>query len=439
MYNDSATGLLFVSCQSLLNGTDTINGIFTFDGSEFVSLAKERYDCGNVNCGPALFLTRYDGDIYYSGPGVERIDSIYLNGIGKWDGEKWSAEPIGLGGNVFDKNPFIDGYCIHDGKLYVSGFFRTAEGDTCNSVAYWDGQHWTGLNFPGDGFFGETPRVNHVFFYKDELYAAGNFYLHLDGEWIADIVRYDGTNWHAVGGGLHGGQADIWDWAIYKDELYICGYFRKIDGNVGNKIMRWDGEQWKDVGGGVCSPAEIAHGLTVYDGKLLLSGIFDCVGNGLPVSNIAAWDGERWCSFGNSTFDNSIASMAEYKGEIYIGGGFTEVDGQPCRYFAKWVGDHATDTCSALVSDAPEISGNRGEFRLWPNPVGEELHIESAGSIERVQIFDCTGKVVKNAIQTISGTKEESFTVDTRLLTSGLYYVTFQSSGRTHSGKFVKI
>lgn len=435
MYVDSTTGLLFVSCQSLLNGPDTINGIFTFDGSEFVSLAKERYDCGNVNCGPALFLTRYDGDLYYSGPGLERIDSNALNGIGRWDGEKWSAGLIGLGGNAFDKNPYIDGYCIQDGKLYASGFFRTAEGDTCNSVAYWDGEHWTGLNFPGDDFFSETPRVYHVFFYKNELYAAGNFYVHLDGEWIADIVRYDGTNWHAVGGGLHGGEANIWDWAIYKDELYICGYFRKIDGNVGNKIMRWNGAQWKDVGGGVCSPAAVAHGLAVIDDKLLLSGIFNCIGNGLPVSNIAAWDGERWCSFGNSTFDNTISRIAEYKNEIYIGGGFTKVDGQPCHDFAKWVGDHATDTCSVPVSAVPDLLDSEEGLRLWPNPADEALHLQTEMPIQSARIFDATGRETSHLVPAAS---EGQVSVDIRHLPPGLYYLSLRSGGKVWYGKFVK-
>jgi Secretion system C-terminal sorting domain len=431
MYNDSTSGLLFVSCQSLLNGIDTINGIFTFDGSGFIPLAKERFDCGNVACGSALFLTRYGDDIYYSGPGLARMDSSGLNGIGRWDGDNWFAGLPGLGGNPFNKIPYIDGYCKHDGKLYASGYFRTADGVLCNSVAFWDGQHWTGLNFPGDGFAGETPRVAYVFFYKDELYAAGNFYLYLDGEWIADIVRYDGANWHAVGGGLHGGEANVWDWAIYKDELYICGYFREIDGNVGNKIMRWDGQQWKNVGGGLCSPADVAHGLAVIDDKLLLCGIFNCVDYGLPVSNIVAWDGHRWCSFGNSIFDNSITSMAKYRGEIYIGGGFTEVDGQPCRYFAKWVGDHSTDTCSTPISTAPEPT-NKG-FILSPNPASTMLEIQAPSPIESIWIYDATGRVVLRP-----GVFGARVSVSVGDLPAGMYFFSLRAGGKIWSGKFVK-
>ena len=434
MLNDSVSGLLYLSGNFRFNGIDTVDGFCAYNGSSFTSFGR-RFDCNSFGCEPAFMIARYQSHLYLSGPGLTIIDNVDVNGIGEWDGVKWSAALTGLYYKD-DHDPVLDDYAIHEDVFYGVGAFRTAEGDTCNSVAYWNGQHWTGLNFPPrSGNF--LPRVFRVIFYKDQLYVGGNFYWEV-GEG-ADIARLSITGWEMVGGGLKGGLANVYDMAVYKGELYICGYFRELDGNVGNKIMRWDGQQWKKVGEGFCSPDVSVTKMMVFNDKLYVVGLFDCVDNDLPAHNIATWDGERWCSFGNSYFNNKISYIAEYKGEIYVSGGFTEVDGQPCRSLAKWVGNHITDTCSAPVSAALEISGNRGEFRLWPNPVGEELHIESAGPIERLQIFDSTGKMVTNINNTISGTKEESFTIDTRLLTSGLYYVTFQSSGRTHSGKFVKI
>jgi len=412
LYNDTTTGLLFISGANRFNGTDTLDGFFTWDGTEFVSLGKGRSDCGNVGCGPALFLVRYNDDIYFSGPGLEKIDTVTLRGIGRWDGLQWSAGLLGLNEAV-SATPFLDGYYLHEGNLYASGAFRTANGDTCNSVAYWDGTKWTGLDFPGDGFSQSVPRVHNILFYKGELYVAGNFYVFLDGEWIADIARYDGSQWHAVGGSIKGGLADIWDAIVYKDELYVCGYFRKADGNVGNKIMRWDGEQWKEVGEGVCSPSASARNMLIYNDKLLLGGIFDCVDNGLPVSNIAAWDGERWCSFGNSVFDNSISAMAKYQGTLYIGGGFTEIDGQPVKYFAKWVGDHSTDTCSALVVAAPEPEqAARYALNISPNPAHSIVTLALEGEIwggksVRLSIFNALGQEVWSAMS-VSGREKVS-------------------------------
>jgi hypothetical protein len=431
-YYDTVKNLMLITSQSRFNGPDTLDGFFSFDGTTFKSLARGRFDC-EVDCSPALFLTRYKGDIYLSGTNLDKIDTVEVNGIGRWDGEKWSAGLSGL--YLEDSDPYLDGYCIHDGKLYVSGSFRTADGDTCNSVAYWDGQHWTGLNFPGYGFFGSTPRVNHVFFYKDELYAAGNFYVYLDGAWIQDIARYDGAEWHAVGGGLKGGEANIWDYAIYKDELYVCGYFRKLDGNAGNKIMRWDGVQWKDVGGGVCNPFHVTHSLTVYHDKLLLSGIFDCVGDGIPASSIASWDGERWCSFGNSVFYNSINAMFEYKGEFYVSGGFTEVDGQPLKYFAKWVGDHSTDVCSDPVVSSPTPPGTSTSLQLSPNPVGDVLQLAAGENVASVQVWDVYGRVLEGLKPVLQGA---GVVLDVSRLPAGWYVLGLRTDSGWRSAKFVK-
>jgi len=204
-----------------------------------------------------------------------------------------------------------------------------------------------------------------------------------------------------------------------------------MDGNAGNKIMRWDGQQWKDVGGGLCSPFEIARGMAVHDGRLLVCGIFSCVGNGIPASCIAAWDGERWCSFGNSVFDDAISELAEYKGDIYIGGGFREVDGQPVKYFAKWVGDLSTSTCSEPVSSLSEPTPSG--LKLWPNPATDMLHINAPVPIESVWVYDALGREVLRP-----GVSGEQASVSVGHLPAGLYFVSLRAGGKIWGGKFVK-
>ena len=149
------------------------------------------------------------------------------------------------------------------------------------------------------------------------------------------------------------------------------------------------------------------------------------------VNNIATWDGERWCSFDNSVFNNKISSIAEYKGEIYVGGGFTEVDGQPCRFFAKYIGDHSTDTCSAPISAAPEP--NSKGFKLWPNPAKDMLQLQAPEPIEAVWVFDATGKQVLR--ESVSG---ERVSVPVGDLVPGLYFVVVRAGGKIWGGKFVK-
>jgi hypothetical protein len=426
MLNDTFSGKLLVSGNFRLNGTDTLDGFFAYDGTTFTSFGR-RFDCVYFGCTPAFMIARYEEQLYFSGPSLTIIDGVPVNGIGRWDGETWSDAMQGLY-YTDDNDPYLDNYCIHEGDFYGVGAFRTAEGDTCNSVARWDGERWTGLDFPpySDN---SLPRVTSVIFYQDQLYVAGNFSWELGGG--GDVARLNSTGWQMVGGGLRGGQALVSDVEVYKGELYICGYFRKIDGNVGNGIMRWDGQQWKEVGGSLCSPSHITRGMTVHDGKLLLYGIFNCVGDGLPVNNIAAWDGERWCSFGNSTFDNSVSRLVEYNGDIYIGGGFVEIDDQPVKYFAKWVGDHATDTCSAPVSSTPEP--RHEGFGVWPNPATDLLQVQAPAPMEALWVHDAQGREVLRPV--VSG---ERASVSVEHLPVGLYFVSLRAGGKIWGGKFVK-
>jgi hypothetical protein len=261
--------------------------------------------------------------------------------------------------------------------------------------------------------------------------VGGNCYNAIGGGINRDIARFNGTSWTQVGLGLFGGDSNITDMIVYNGELYVCGYFRLSAGNAGNKIMRWDGLTWNDVGEGLCSATSILEDMMVHDGKLFVVGVFDCIGNGVPARNIATWDGERWCSFGNSTFDNKISGIAEYKGEIYIGGGFTKVDDQPCSYFAKYIGDHSNDTCSAPVSAAPEPDKNG--FKLSPNPSSDLLEIQAPAPIESVWIYDAMGRAVLQP-----GVFGLRTSVSVGDLPAGLYFVSVRAGGRSWSGKFVR-
>jgi hypothetical protein len=286
---------------------------------------------------------------------------------------------------------------------------------------------------------GEIPLNYRCVFYKNELYVGGNFHHNLNGEINHSIAKLEDATWKKVGAGLSGGDSEILEMIVYKNELYVCGSFRSEVGNAGNKIMRWDGVQWRDVGGGLCNSDDIAVDMMVYDGKLYVVGAFSCVGDGLAANNIATWDGERWCTVGNSVFNNKISSIEAYNGEIYIGGGFTEVDNQPCRYFAKWVGDHSTDTCSAPVSAVQELEQAHPELQLWPNPAGEILHLQVAGAVEAAQVLDATGKLVLNFPSNIRSAPGAAVSLPIAAMPAGLYWVSVQSEGRTLSGRFVKM
>ncbi|MEI6409560.1 MAG: hypothetical protein WCR52_09270 [Bacteroidota bacterium] len=287
LFKDTIDNLLYVGGDFKFNGTDTLNGISFYDGITINPMQQGRMDvCGNVNCGNLAYINRYKNEIYVGFVG-DQISGVPVQGVAKWDGGIWSS--VGNPGLFYSPFtiPGLNGSYEKDGLLYCVGLFRMADGDTCNSVAIWDGTKWKGLPFILN-INGDIPVLKSITYYKGQWYVSGNNYTILDGVENDDIARFDGTAWHSVGGGMHGGDSFIEDMVVYKDELYVCGYFAKNAGNKGNKIMRWDGEHWKEVGGGLCSPYDIATDMMVYQDKLYVVGMANLPGILLNTSAITA-------------------------------------------------------------------------------------------------------------------------------------------------------
>ena len=74
-----------------------------------------------------------------------------------------------------------------------------------------------------------------------------------------------------------------------------------------------------------------------------------------------------------------------------------------------------------------------GALRIWPNPATEGWRIQSDGPVERVEIYDVRGVLVRSA----SGSGSEVW-VDAAGLPSGVFGVKVQSEGRVFWGKMVK-
>jgi trimeric autotransporter adhesin len=397
LYNDTVNYKLYIAGNFMYADADTVYGICSWDGSNFAPL-----DGGNwyTPLGPHALnindVIRYENSIVIGSSydiGIEQI-----SGIAAFDGNVW--HPFGIPDSTSLISEQSGPNCYHlynrNDTLYAGGAFWQAGQDTCNSIAMWDGTAWHALGFPGE-YMGSITKVFSITHYKNELYVAGNFRNMIDGQINMDILRYDGSQWKMVGPGMLGSMSIVSDMRIYKDELYVCGQFSGSAGNVGNKIMRWNGETWRDVGGGLCSPG-FATKMMVHNDKLYVVGIFDCMGKGLPASNIGIWDGEYWCSLGNSYFNNKISCIGVYNNEIYVGGGFTEVGGYPISYLAKYIGDNSTDSCLAPISSVQGQAPHKGVLTasIQPNPASSNTQVIISGADGAVsyQCFDITGRIV---------------------------------------------
>ena len=120
-----------------------------------------------------------------------------------------------------------------------------------------------------------------------------------------------GPDWTPTSGGAPGVNGGVWASAMHDDgsgpALYVAGFFFNAGGVPAGGLARWDGSAWSAVGNG------IGTGAATNDRVLDMQVFDDGSGNG-P--------------------------------ELYIGGWFTEVDGLPIEYLAKWDGStwSAVDT-----------------------------------------------------------------------------------------------
>lgn len=233
--------------------------------------------------------------------------------------------------------------------LAVGRFESTYGGSQFCSVAQWDGDSWTCYL---DGPAGSYGHANAIAFHDDgtgpSVYVGG-YFDQAGGVAVQNIARWDGVQWHDVGGGLDDAVADL---AVFDDgsgpALYAAGEFDNAGRVPAAGVARWDGTQWSALGGGisVVYGGPLVSDLHVFDdgsgAALYVGGWFDTAG-GITVNHIAAWDAEGWHALGDGVggvqfpWVQSIFGRMERSGPaLYVGGDFLTAGGVVSSHLARW-------------------------------------------------------------------------------------------------------
>lgn len=335
--------------------------------------------------GRVFAVGTYQGELVAGGQNFEARGSRPSH-VARFDGERWLPLGAGVSG-------LVRGVAEYNGELVVAGEFGSAGGQPANSVAAWDGSEWRPL---GEGLELSWWYVSTVFaleVFDGELYAGGQFDL-ADGQTALGIARWDGQQWHPVGGGINGPyepkvlslEADP-----VNGLLYVGGEFDTAGGVTTDNIAAWDGSQWHAVAGGISGPTSTGvHALQTFNGEICAGGNFHLAD--VPgARRIACSDGAQWYALGLGIPDwdisADVSSLAEFDGSLYVGGDFIEVDGEggvPSRAVARWDGTQwhsvggVAGTDLATTAIAMTVQGGRlvvgGEFK-W---AGTELDYGSA-------------------------------------------------------------
>lgn len=195
------------------------------------------------------------------------------------------------------------------------------------TLLIWNGSTWADLN------------IIHNFSQFLGIDNAGTPYMveHTFGSFEAVIKRWDGTSWvyfataqtpptHQVEDGRPPTPPDPRVYAVAQDtqnNLYFGGAFTHINGLPINNLAKWDGTNWSAVGSGLNQ----VNALVALPNGLVFAGGVDTLGyihNGV------------WHPF---SFGGSVYTIeADNLGQIYIGGVLGVINGEPMTLVAQWNG-----------------------------------------------------------------------------------------------------
>lgn len=383
--------------------------------------------------GPVLAITRYNNELYVGGSFLY-AGSTPTWGLGKWDGSSWFS--IGNAETETSTPASVMGFLVDSLDLYVVGNFYKIGGVFSPKIAKYNGTSWSAL--PVLDSVGGGWTIGSAIMYKGELYVAGNFN---GGIGMKDIARFDGTSWQSVGGGFSGTSTSANKLYVWRDTLYVGGYFQKTGGDPGNNIAAWDGSSWSDVGGGTM-PANVWD-IIDFQGYLYVSGQINSAG-AISATRMARWDGVRWCNPGaDFTFaggsSGTPGSLAVLNNELYAGGSFDFINGDTTNNIAKYTGSSYVDVCDTTAGIF-ELA-NAINVSIYPLPAVNIITIEfdlidtKNVLIEMKNILGQTVKTISNNTLTKGKNK---FEIDVSKLSNGMYFIQLQSERSIITKKIIK-
>ncbi len=224
------------------------------------------------------------------------IDEQRINKFAEWDGYIWGEVPI---------NGSISSMITHNGDLYALGYISI--GGNKSQVACWDGQSWhhvygTSYN-PLDGGIIAALGDSLVFLSYGIVGGVGPYIFYYAGPIIitdSEIIHLDST--------LDGIYTML---EFFNNQIVIAGIEIIINENDTTQLAVWDGNEWIpmifEIDGDI-------QGLYATPELLFVYGEFSNI-NGIPVNNIAAWNGSDWSDYG-SGLAAEISQMNEFNGQL---------------------------------------------------------------------------------------------------------------------------
>ncbi len=298
-------------------------------------------------------LTHYNGQLIAGGTTSPHAYLYSGSIVFRFDGLSWVALGQGPHGDPGDSTIFVKAFAEFQGELIAAGRFDLAQGQPINNIARWNGSAWQALG-AGISVSEFTGGVNALAVFQGQLVAAGLFTA-AGGQAVANIARWDGVSWQALGAGIGGAGEGVNALVVHNAGLLAAGEFTSAGGQAAQNIARWDGAAWSTVGAGVGGPV---RALQVHAGAVYAGGDFDLAG-GQAANDIARWDGAAWSALGagigGSGDQDHVSILHVFQDRVVASGKFWSAGGAPARNAAVW--DQASGQWSAVASGGGALDG----------------------------------------------------------------------------------
>jgi hypothetical protein len=255
-----------------------------------------------------------DGSLYAGGYFTDNSGTTLAN-IARWNGLTWEDVGGGTNGGVTDIK-------IHNGNLFISGFFTSVGGaggpggTAASGVAMWNGTSWSALG-PGITAYND---LSMAFASNGDLYVGGQFYQAGDVS-TSNVAKWNGASWSALGSGVDSTVSDLC--VTPAGNLYVGGSLSYAGGASASYAAAWNGASWSALGTGL--NGEVNAVTCASDNTVIMGGYFDQAG-GLASHNIARWNGTSWSGLGRQGGANGISFSVnrlaqDSQGNIWAKGG----------------------------------------------------------------------------------------------------------------------
>ena len=380
-----ALSALFISCcdetiddsivDNIINPPDD-SALLWKPGSDLGNPLKP-YSETNSNLVSATVhkMLEYNGELYVGGD-FQVIGGQIIPYLAKWDGTNWST--------VAQINGPVEDMIVFQDKLYIQ--VNEIESPQSlyhyNKIYSWDSNSLNEVQANIDGVVAPTYAISPfeggiarseqwtVHDAKLFVFAKVGQFNWWGGNW------YDGTDFALLwwdGGQFWNFDADFSMYhgvlKSYQGQLYCTKKLHGNDEEFG--LFRFNGDfdnsqqsqGWENVTGNVINPPKI-YTLQEYDNKLIAGGNFETIG-GIQASNIAAFDGSSWSTFGNWPYETYELHL--FNNKLYASFFFGNFNGLDAERVASFNGS----TWDSLLYNLSEFDtpsdGNKNTLQFYNN------------------------------------------------------------------------